>query len=174
MSTDTEILIEFLDSQRDHVLGILEGLSDEQLRNVFLPSGWSPLGMVKHLALDAEHYWFRCIVGGEPLAFFRDNNLEGGRVWKVAPEETPEEIFAMYRSEIARSNEIIRSTPLETPPVVIEEWWGDWEVPDLRFIVLHMIEETACHAGHLDVTRELIDGRLWMAFPEDDGSPAGD
>jgi Protein of unknown function (DUF664) len=172
MSTDTEFLVEFLDSQREHVLGILEGLSDEQLRNVILPSGWSPLGMVKHLALDAEHYWFRCIVGGEPLSFFRDNNLEGGRVWKVAPEESPEDIFALYRNEIDRSNEIIRSTPLETPPVVIEEWWGDWQVPDLRFIVMHMIEETACHAGHLDVTRELIDGRLWMAFSENDDSSA--
>jgi hypothetical protein len=37
-------------------------------------------------------------------------------------------------------------------------------VPDLRFIVLHLIEETACHAGHLDAARELIDGRQWMAF----------
>jgi hypothetical protein len=174
VTTNTDVLIDCLDTQREHVLGILEGLTEEQLHSVTVPSGWSPLGMVRHLALDAEHYWFRCIVGGEPLSFFRENNLEGNRVWKVDPAETSDEVFALYRREIARSNEIIRSTPLETPPAVIEEWWGDWQVPDLRFIVMHMIEETACHAGHLDVVRELIDGRLWMAFSEDDASVAGD
>jgi hypothetical protein len=59
-----ELLIETLDDQRRHVLGILEGLSDEQLRRAVLPSGWSCLGLVKHLALGVEHYWLRCIVAG--------------------------------------------------------------------------------------------------------------
>jgi hypothetical protein len=87
-------------------------------------------------------------------------------VWTVPPEETAEDVFALYRREIARSNEIIRATPLDTPPAIKDEWWGDWEVADLRFILLHLIEETACHAGHLDAARELIDGRQWMAFSE--------
>jgi hypothetical protein len=166
VTTNTDVLIDFLDTQREHVLGILDGLNEEQLRSSMLPSGWSLLGMVKHLALDAEHYWFRCIVAGESLSFFKDNDLEGGRVWRVGPDETPDEVFALYRGEIARSNEIIRATPLETPPAILEEWWGDWKVPDVRFIVMHMIEETACHAGHLDAARELIDGRQWMAFSD--------
>jgi uncharacterized protein DUF664 len=166
VATDTEVLIGFLDTQREHVLGILEGLTEEQLHSSVLPSGWSPLGMVRHLALDVEHYWMRCIVAGESLSFFKDNNLEDDRVWIVGPDETSESVFALYRAEIARSNEIIRATPLETAPAIKEECWGDWDVADLRFILLHLIEETACHAGHLDAVRELIDGRQWMAFSE--------
>jgi hypothetical protein len=166
VTTNTDVLVECLDSQREHVLGILEGLTDEQLRSSMLPSGWSLLGMVRHLALDVEHYWVQCIVAGDSLDFFRDNDLEGEKVWTVPPEETAEDVFALYRREIARSNEIICATPLDTPPAIKDEWWGDWEVADLRFILLHLIEETACHAGHLDAARELIDGRQWMAFSE--------
>jgi hypothetical protein len=59
MDPETQLLRDFLDEQRNHVLGILEGLTDEQLRRPVLPSGWHCLGMVKHLALADEHYWFR-------------------------------------------------------------------------------------------------------------------
>lgn len=76
MNTNTDVLIDFLDTQREHVLGILEGLDEEQLRSSMLPSGWSPLGMVKHLALAVEHYWIRCIVAGESLDFFTENGLQ--------------------------------------------------------------------------------------------------
>src|SRR5579859_7344189 len=61
---DTEVLLGFLDAEREHVLGILEGFSEEQLRRPVLPSGWSCLSMVRHLALDDEHYWFQCVVAG--------------------------------------------------------------------------------------------------------------
>ena len=59
---ETEVLRGFLDVEREHVLGILEGFSEEQLRRPMLPSGWNCLGMVKHLALSDEHYWFQCVV----------------------------------------------------------------------------------------------------------------
>jgi hypothetical protein len=44
--------------------------------------------------------------------------------------------------------------------------WQEWGIdfPDLRFIMLHVIKETACHAGHLDAARELIDGRQWIVL----------
>jgi hypothetical protein len=132
MTGDTDVLIGFLDSQREHALGILEGLSDEDLRRAILPSDWNCLGTVKHLALDVEHYWIQCIVAGESLDFFSQPALLDNGAWRVAPSETSEEIFDL----------------------------------NLRFIVLHLIEETACHAGHLDAARELIDGRQWMAFDE--------
>ena len=61
MSEETQFLLDSLDNQRDHVLGILDGLPEEQLRRPVLPSGWNCVGLVKHLALDVEHYWFRCI-----------------------------------------------------------------------------------------------------------------
>jgi hypothetical protein len=155
--------VETLDGQREHVVGILEGLSDEELRRPVLPSGWSCLGLVKHLALGVEHYWFRCIVAGESLDFFAMNSLDNSRDWDVGPKETCEEVFNLYRDEIQRSNEIIREMPLDTPPSQRDDWWGSWKVPDLEYIVFHVITETACHAGHLDAARELIDGRQWQA-----------
>ena len=68
--------------------------------------------------------------------------------------------------EALRVNEIIAATPLSAPPAQRDAWWGDWDVPDLRFIVLHVIAETACHAGHLDAARELIDGRQYVVLGE--------
>jgi hypothetical protein len=161
-----DILVETLDEQRRHVLGILEGLSDEELRRPVLPSGWSCLGMVKHLALGVEHYWFRCIIAGESLDFYALNALDNDRDWEVGPKETGAEVFNLYRDEIERANAIIMATPLDTPATQRDGWWGTWEVPrpiDLEFIAFHVITETACHAGHLDAARELLDGRQWMA-----------
>lgn len=159
-----ESLVATLDAQRNHVLGILEGLSDEQLRRPVLPSGWSCLGMVKHLALGVEHYWLRCIVAGESLDFFAVNALDDNRDWDVGPKETGEEVFNLYRDEIERGNAIIAQTSLDTAPAQRDDSWGTWQIPDLEYIVLHMITETACHAGHLDAARELIDGRQWLVL----------
>ena len=150
-----------LDDQRQHVLGTLEGLSEDQLHRAVLPSGWSCLGMVRHLTLSVERYWFRCIVGGESLDYFPEGDQAE---WEVGSGEPSGEVFDSYRDEIERANLIIGSTPLDSPPRQRDEWWGDWDVPDLGFIVLHVIAETACHAGHLDVVRELLDGGQWIVL----------
>jgi hypothetical protein len=111
MQKEAELLQKYLDSQRHHVLGILEGLSEEeQLRRPVLPSGWNCLGIVKHLALADEHYWFQCIMAGEALDFFP---AEPNAEWQVAADESAEDIFALYRDEIERSNAIIAATPLK-------------------------------------------------------------
>lgn len=157
-------MLDSLEQQRNHVLGILEGLSEEQLRRPILPSGWSALGLVKHLALDDEHYWFRCIVAGETLDFFPDRSDDDRHAWQVSPTESAEHVFNLYRDEVARANAIIAATPLDAAPRQRDPWWGNWEVPDFRFIILHVITETACHAGHLDTTRELLDGRQWIVL----------
>jgi Protein of unknown function (DUF664) len=164
VASDTELLLAYLDTQREHVLGILEGLSDDQLRASLLPSGWTSLGLVRHLTFDVEHYWVQCIVAGDSLDFFKENDLDDGAVWSVTPTVTSAEIFADYRQEWEKSNETLRRVSFDAAPAQRDEWWGEWKVPDVRFVVLHMIEETACHAGHLDVVRELIDGRQWLAF----------
>ena len=59
-------LMQCLQRQRNHVLGAIEGLSDEPLRRPVLPSGWSCLGMVQHLTLSVERLWFRAVVAGDP------------------------------------------------------------------------------------------------------------
>jgi Protein of unknown function (DUF664) len=100
-ATETELLLDYLNEQRHHALGILEGLPEEQLRRPVLPSGWHCLGMVKHLALSDERYWFRCVVGGEPVDSFPE---EASADWQVGPGESAEDVFGLYRQEIERAN----------------------------------------------------------------------
>jgi uncharacterized damage-inducible protein DinB len=161
-ASETQMLRNTLDRQRQHVLGILGGLSEDQLTQPVLPSGWSCLGLVNHLALDVEHYWFRCILGGEPLDFFAEAHARGG--WEVGSIGSAGEVLDLYRAEIERANAVLSVTNLETAPRQRDDWWGDWDVPNARFVILHVIAETACHAGHLDATRELLDGRQWVVL----------
>lgn len=157
--TETSTLLAFLDHQRRHVLGILEGLDDEALRRPVLPSGWTCLGLVQHLALDVERFWFGAVVAGEPF------DLDGPDAWQVGADVPAEAVFESYRREIEHANAIIAATPLDSSPA----WWPEEVFPgmpvrNLRKTVLHVIAETACHAGHLDAARELIDGRTWLVL----------
>jgi hypothetical protein len=114
--------------------------------------------------VDVEHYWFRCIVGGESLDCFEDAGDDSTHAWKVPDDIAPSAVIANYRAAIEASNAILQSAPLDAPPAQRDAWWGEWSVPDVRFVLLHVITETACHAGHLDATRELIDGRQWVTL----------
>ncbi|HEX6683334.1 MAG TPA: DinB family protein [Candidatus Limnocylindrales bacterium] len=154
--SELQTLLGCLDGQRRHVLGILEGLGEEALRRPVLPSGWSCLGLVQHLAVDDERFWFRGVVAGDPGV------LDGGDAWKVGDAV---DVLGLYRREIELSNAVIAATGLDSPP----KWWpedlfGDFRLDSLREVMLHMITETACHAGHLDAARELIDGRQWLVL----------
>jgi hypothetical protein len=124
MDEETALLLGFLDGEREHVLGILEGFSKEQLRRPVLPSGWSCLGMVKHLTLADEHHWFRCVVGGEDLGFFPEGPDAG---WRLGPGETAEDVFGLYREEIGRANAIIAATPSTCPPGSRTRAWANGE-----------------------------------------------
>lgn len=160
--SENKALLAYLNAQREHVLGILEGLDDEALRRPILPSGWSALGLVQHLALDVERFWFRAIVGGESVDL-----TSGGDAWQVGADMPSGAILDLYRQEIARANAIIAARPPGAPPT----WWpvgifGDWQLHTVREIVLHVMTETACHAGHLDAARELIDGRKWLVLTD--------
>jgi uncharacterized damage-inducible protein DinB len=152
---ENRVLLSSLSAQRDHVLGILEGLPDEALRRPVLPSGWTCLGLVRHLAIDVERFWFRSIVAGQQV----EPRESDAAVWQVAPDEPAESVLGLYRREIELADAIIAVTPLDTGPVRWPDEWASWRLQDLREIILHVITETACHAGHLDAVRELIDGR---------------
>jgi len=157
---ETRALLSSLNDQRDHVLGILEGLPEEALRRPVLPSGWTCLGLVRHLALDVERFWFRAVVVGEHM------DLESGAAaWQVTPDMSAEAVFGLYRQETELANAIIAATPPDAAPA----WWPEEIFPGLpprpaRDTILHVITETACHAGHLDAVRELIDRRTWLVL----------
>jgi hypothetical protein len=145
------------------VISQLEGLTDEQLRRPVLPSGWSCLGLVRHLTLSDERYWFDVVVAGEPLDFWPEG--ENGD-WRVGPEEPAEGVLEGYRSAIDRSDEIVAARRLDDAPARPEEWWesAGLRFPDLRTVLVHVLVETATHAGQLDAVRELIDGRQYLVL----------
>lgn len=154
-------LLGALDNQLQHVMGILEGLSEEDLHRSALPSGWTCLGLVQHLALDDERFWFWRVVCGQS----ETGDTEIDDAWSVGPDVPADAIFDLYRREIERANAVIRDTPLDEAP----KWWpedlfGSWRLDNLRQIMLHVFTETACHSGHLDAARELIDGRTWLVL----------
>jgi Protein of unknown function (DUF664) len=150
-------LLEFLAAQRASVLAILEGLDDDALTGAVPPLGWTPLGMVEHLGW-AERHWFQEVLTGsaDPVGWPGDDH---------APLNTPRPpsvVFAFYREQCRRSDEVLAATPLSAPLAGRHLDPDTDEFSDVRRIVLHMIEETARHAGHLDIARELIDGKTGL------------
>jgi uncharacterized damage-inducible protein DinB len=161
--TETTALLTHLDAQRHHVLGIVDGLGEADLHKSVLPSGWTILGLVQHLTLDVERFWFSAVVAGDPHAI--DGLAKGDEAWHVSAGIAGSEVFERYLEEAARANQIIDSLPFDAKPL----WWptaqfGDWRIESLREIILHVIVETACHAGQLDVVRELLDGKQWLVL----------
>ncbi|MGV4980990.1 DinB family protein [Streptomyces sp. NRAIS4] len=156
-------LLRSLNGQRRHVLGILDGLDAKDLRRPVLPSGWHCLGLVQHLTLDVERFWFRAVVTGDEEVIRGLTN--GDEAWKVAPEVPAIDVLDRYRQEAELADAVITATPAEAPLA----WWphdlfGEPHLHTLRDVLLQVITETACHAGHLDAARELIDGRRWLVL----------
>jgi hypothetical protein len=160
MSVD-RLLISFLEAQRARVLEVVDGLDGRQLATAVLPSGWTPLGMIEHLG-HAERHWLQEVALGsaDPLPWPDDPPEEDDGVFDVA--RSAELVFGFYRDQIARGNEVLASISWDTPPVGDHGQGDTSQITDLRFIVLHLIEETARHLGHLDAARELIDGRTGL------------
>lgn len=98
---EREALLEWLGDQRSHVLGVLNGLSEEKLRQPVLPSGWSCLALVRHLAVDDERFWFRAVAAGEAL----DLNDDTG--WQPSPDEPAGAVLDLYRQETAASDVVL-------------------------------------------------------------------
>ncbi|MFF9585866.1 DUF664 domain-containing protein [Streptomyces achromogenes] len=162
---DNEIraLLRVLDGQRRHVLGILDGLDAAALRRPVLPSGWHCLGLVQHLTLDVERFWFRAVVAGDEEIIQRLPH--GDEAWRVEPDVPAGDVLDRYRQEAKLADAVITASPADAPLA----WWprdlfGEPHLHTLGDVLLHVTTETACHAGHLDAARELIDGRRWLVL----------
>ncbi|XMN07308.1 DinB family protein [Streptomyces griseobrunneus] len=140
-----------LDRHRDVVLWKLEGLDDEQLRRPLTPTGTNLLGLVKHLAA-VEYGWFCSPFGRETEPFRFDPATED---MAAGPHETTADILAFYARARAAADASIRETDLETTGT---SW--DGRVVSMRWVLIHMLEDTVRHAGHMDIVRELIDGAV--------------
>jgi uncharacterized damage-inducible protein DinB len=158
IAPERDQLTRFLDIQRDTILRKCEGLTREQLAQPHPPSSLTLGGLLNHLAL-VEDSWFRVRFTGEP-----EDDRWAGIDWDADPDYEfrtaadlePDELRRRYEQSCERSREIVaKAGSLEQLSV---QKRGNGHHFDLRWVLLHLIEETARHAGHADIIRETLDG----------------
>jgi len=149
---ERQTLEAFLDYHRRHIRNRLTGLTEEQARQRLVPSATTLIGVVKHLAA-VERAWFHRILAQRPEEEIEGNSRGDEPSWHVGPHETIADVIAEYDEACARSREIAAGFGLDD--AVPHPRLGR---VSLRWIYVHMIEETAQHAGHADILREQIDG----------------
>ncbi len=167
------VLKRYLQSHRDALVWKLDGLSEYDMRRPVTPTGTNLLGLVKHLATMELGYFGDCF--GRPYAdlpewYDRMEEEPNVELW-VTADETSESIVGLYRATWAHSDATIDDLPLDAPGRV--PWWGDRADVTLHQILVHVIAETARHAGHADIVRETIDGETGLRsdnsnLPEED------
>ena len=138
----------------------LEGLDDTQVRRPMTPSGTSLLGLVKHLA-SAEYGWFSETFGRESDAVPFDPDDPDADM-RAEPHETTADIVEYYGRARAAADRVIDELDVDD---IGTAWFGD--TVSMRWVLIHMIAETARHAGHMDILRELIDGQTGDHPPTD-------
>lgn len=137
-------LVEFLDYLRRAMISNLEGAPEPHVRTAGVPSGTSVLGLVKHVSYVERFYFL-----GEDVS-------DWSATFRPTPEDTIESVLTSYRDAVSRANEIIDACEdLELPAPRSAR---PQSAPSMRWILVHMIEETGRHAGHADILREQIDG----------------
>jgi uncharacterized damage-inducible protein DinB len=147
-----DTLLAMLDNNRAVMVWKLEGLSLEQAKRSVVASGTSLLGLIKHLAY-VERWWFDDFFCGSEVEYpWTEEDPDAD--FRIENDVTTYEVVTLYVKAVARSREIVADAEMDELSVGDR----DGERFALRWIVAHMIEETARHAGHADIARELIDG----------------
>jgi hypothetical protein len=158
----------YLQSARDALLWKLDGLSEYAVRRPMTPTGTNLLGLVKHVATVELGYLGDTFgrPSGEPLPWVAEGAEANADMW-AGPDETREQIVALYRRAWAHADATLDALPLETVGRV--PWWsaGKDEVT-LHHAVVRVIADTHRHAGHADILRELTDG----AVGANEGNPS--
>lgn len=161
---EASTLLGFLDFLRGTILAKTEGLDAAQLDQRLPPSTMTLGGMLKHLAL-VEDWWFSCVLlGNKHVAPFHDVDWKADPDWDwhSASEDTPEELRELFARFVDESRSITADTlagpdGIETLSARRSRTGDQFS---LRFILAHMVEEYARHAGHADLIRESIDGQV--------------
>jgi uncharacterized damage-inducible protein DinB len=154
-------LFAWLDATRDHVAEQVRALPAQARRRSYVPSGWTPRGLVRHLTLDVERVWLRSVMAGERVEI-----PQGYEGWTAPETCSDEELLENYADECRLATAAVWNLELDTKPA----WWfdgsGNSPHSTLRDVLLHVIVETATHAGHLDICRELVDGGQRLVLDE--------
>ena len=154
-SDERTTLVQFLDYQRDSLELKAAGLSDEQAATASCPPSMLTLtGLVRHLA-EVERNWFRRCFAAEdaPPLFYSDERPDGDL--EVDATTSLEDSIAVWRAEVARADEVVAGVS-DLGQLAAAPRHGNY--PNMRWILVHMIEEYARHMGHADLLRERIDG----------------
>jgi hypothetical protein len=153
-------LSRYLQEARDAVLRALDGLSEYDIRRPMTPSGTNLLGLVKHLAGNELGYLGDSVGRPSPvrLPWYDDGSIwDGADMWATAAE-TRQDLVTLYRTAWRHSDESIAELGLDAPAQV--SWWpAERRSTTLGSLLVRMVAETAQHAGHADIVREMIDGR---------------
>jgi hypothetical protein len=142
--TEKALLLGFLNAQRNAILATASGVPEPAVRTAGVPSGTSLLGLVKHLGYVERFYFL-----GEPITSLR-------RTLRPTARETADGLIAAYRTAIEEADRAVEACAGLDHPAPRRE--GRGPAQSMRWTLLHMIEETARHAGHADILRERIDG----------------
>jgi len=151
----TEVFLGYLDYFRSVLVSKLDGLPDGELRASRLPSGWTPIELLKHLTY-VELRWLEWGFEGrnvvEPWGDNRDDR------WYVAPGETLDELLTALHAQAARSRAVVEAHDLSEIGQPGDRWDGD-DPATLERILFHLLQEYARHVGHLDIVSELAGGQ---------------
>lgn len=150
----------YLQQSRDSVVRSLDDLSEYDVRRPLVPSGTNLLGVVKHLVGIELNYLGSCVGRTPPVTLPWE---EDGSIWESAdmwatPDQGRAYLLDLYRTAWRHSDEALATLPLDAPGHVT--WWSEG-TRDTTFghLCIRVLEDTAHHAGHCDLVRELIDGR---------------
>ena len=151
-----DVFLRYLDYFRDTVLAKVSGLPEHELRHSRLPSGWTPLELVKHLRY-VELRWiewgFQGRDVGQPWGDRR------GDRWYVGPDESREDLVAALRAQGTHTRTVVTGSDLAAPGAPGPRWDGA-EPASLERVLFHLLQEYARHLGHLDIVAELAGGPL--------------
>ncbi len=142
------------------LLAKLDGVSEYDARRPITASGTNLLGLVKHL-VGCEHAYLGEAFGRIPpdaLPWYEDGSVWDGTDMWVAEHETREYVVGLYERACAHGDATIEALDLDAPGSV-PHWPQERRATTLGVLLIRMVEETAHHAGHADICRELIDGR---------------
>jgi uncharacterized damage-inducible protein DinB len=143
----------WLEHLRGSAVYKLEHLDDEQLRWRPRPSANSLGGIVMHLG-HCERLWIRVIFAGEEMDLSWTDNRSAA-TFLVPDGWSADEVIAFYEAETVAADAVLDAArSLDLPSA------SELRPTTLRWIVTHLVEETARHVGHMDITRELVDGRI--------------
>lgn len=152
----SEVFLGYLDYFRSVLVTKLDGLPDDELRSSRLPSGWTPLELLKHLTY-VERRWLEWGFEGRPVPDPWGDQREGR--WFVAPDEHVDGLRRRLDAQAAVTRAVVESHDLSDVGRPGERWDGA-EPATLERVLFHLLQEYARHVGHLDVVRELLDGTV--------------